>query len=707
MATPDILQIIHLSVQSSPFVVVKITGCNEAEDFLPVLEQTFPTVPFITVDVQNAKLFLDEYPSVKYPVYRDDPVFVMWRNGEITDTYSGCSKDIMHQNLDILTGVQRPTQWLQPDAHASVCRCVAFVPGTPDSIVSGGGDGMVRLWNYSESSLKLVREWSTHLPCMIYSVDCDGESVWSGDAEGRVMRHDLRSSNSEPMLQLRDTNIDHSQFSIPSNHAHVKPVSTVKLAKRLLNYTHPVLITGSWDATIKLWNGDDGMLLRTLEGHTHASTAVGVRDGKYIVTGCQSGNLKSWNESTKVQELSVHSDIVREIHVVNEYQVVTCSNDGEVKVTEVAEDGTLTDTGIGFRMEESFVYSIAVIKHEEHGYVIACGNECGVFSVRVPSTGVVLGEVDFTNKAAPFCVRSSPDERFISVACSGGILSVWDFRFLALSGSSVAKDAPPESTSIQGPCAETTTKPTSLFPVLTYRSFPDLLSLSKTSATLSETWFPLKTMTMDSHTWGDDAVLQIMESIDSESLSFEALDLLRATMSEKKKLIRSMFISNSQVYENILDTIVKIMVSGESDIKIRVMATRTLVNCFCLEDCDLERSVFMKINDNLVIPPPHVTDSKLLYTSFSALLFNMTVSSLSCSGCNLFTHKTSMIRLVEVLVKSFDEIGASEVVAENLVVVVGNMLSSDCFTQNDFNEIVLDRLQRFDMPSATALVNLI
>jgi len=44
------------------------------------------------------------------------------------------------------------------------------------------------------------------------------------------------------------------------------------------------LISGSWDGTCKVWDIETGKVKQTLEGHTHATTVLGL-DNNVIITG--------------------------------------------------------------------------------------------------------------------------------------------------------------------------------------------------------------------------------------------------------------------------------------------------------------------------------------------------------------------------------------------------------------------------------------
>ena len=92
--------------------------------------------------------------------------------------------------------------------------------------------------------------------------------------------------------------------------------------------------SGSWDRTVKLWDGDRGTLVLSLKGHgdTVASVALGP-DGTRVVSGSTDQMVKLWDAARGAELLSLFAD-------VKGVNSVAASADGK-RVVSGGADGTV------------------------------------------------------------------------------------------------------------------------------------------------------------------------------------------------------------------------------------------------------------------------------------------------------------------------------------------------------------------------------
>jgi F-box/WD-40 domain protein MET30 len=125
---------------------------------------------------------------------------------------------------------------------------------------------------------------------------------------------------------------------------HLDGVMCLQLAENLSTVKYPVLITGSYDHTIRVWNVTEGKEIRCITGHTRAIRALQFDEVK-LITGSMDSTLRIWKWKTGecVKELRGHSQ-----------GVVSLNFDDDVLVS-----GSV-DTTIrvwNFRSKSSFVLS--------------------------------------------------------------------------------------------------------------------------------------------------------------------------------------------------------------------------------------------------------------------------------------------------------------------------------------------------------------
>ncbi|KAK4196040.1 putative sulfur controller 2 [Triangularia verruculosa] len=93
-----------------------------------------------------------------------------------------------------------------------------------------------------------------------------------------------------------------------------------------------ILATGSYDATIKIWNIETGEEIRTLRGHTRGIRALQFDDSK-LISGSLDNTIKIWNWHTGecISTLQGHTDGVVSLHFEGQF-LASGSIDKSVKI---------------------------------------------------------------------------------------------------------------------------------------------------------------------------------------------------------------------------------------------------------------------------------------------------------------------------------------------------------------------------------------
>ena len=90
---------------------------------------------------------------------------------------------------------------------------------------------------------------------------------------------------------------------------HEDGVMCMQFAENLAYLPYPVLISGSYDHTVRVWNMDTGAQIRCMRGHTRAIRALQFDEFK-LITGSMDRTLRVWNWRTGecIRTLEGHSE---------------------------------------------------------------------------------------------------------------------------------------------------------------------------------------------------------------------------------------------------------------------------------------------------------------------------------------------------------------------------------------------------------------
>lgn len=117
---------------------------------------------------------------------------------------------------------------------------------------------------------------------------------------------------------------------------HTNGVMCLQVQHNLSVPNYSVLITGSYDKTVKVWNLDTGKVVRTLEGHTRAVRALQF-DKLMLVTGSSDRTLRVWNWRTGecLRVLEGHAEAVTCLNY-DRNTLASGSADSTVKIWNMA-----------------------------------------------------------------------------------------------------------------------------------------------------------------------------------------------------------------------------------------------------------------------------------------------------------------------------------------------------------------------------------
>ncbi|KAG7812464.1 hypothetical protein KL921_001696 [Ogataea angusta] len=209
----------------------------------------------------------------------------------------------------------------------------------PDTLVSGSRDSTVRVWRRIDP-----RRWSE--PTINYKSAKFVNSLACYKHAGETF---IVSGGNDALVNL--TLVDATFDWVDPAYVLVGHQNNVCA----LACKDGLIMSGSWDSTAKVWR-KDGTVVYELKGHENSVWGVQLVSATQFVTCGADRTIRVWNGATQVRQWVAHTDVVRDVLVLPDGTLASCSNDTTVKLWTL--DGDLLQTLHG---HQNFVYSLAVL----------------------------------------------------------------------------------------------------------------------------------------------------------------------------------------------------------------------------------------------------------------------------------------------------------------------------------------------------------
>lgn len=224
---------------------------------------------------------------------------------------------------------------------------------------------------------------------------------------------DIQLLNNLSMIDLNEQ-VPNTNPLIRSFKAHtdiIKSLAVISSSKKL--------ITGSKDKLIKIWNLQNGRLIRTIRGVNSCVRALAVLDNKNIVSGSCANKIQIWNSSNGalVRTLNGHSSKVNALVVLANNLIASGSKDKTIRIWD-------STNGEIIRMLTGHSGAVWVLNVLNDNNYIVSGSDDKTVKIWNWQTGELIRIINgHTNWINSLTVLSNND---IVSASDDSILRVWN-----------------------------------------------------------------------------------------------------------------------------------------------------------------------------------------------------------------------------------------------------------------------------------------
>ncbi|SPC66194.1 related to MET30 - involved in regulation of sulfur assimilation genes and cell cycle progression [Ustilago sp. UG-2017b] len=161
----------------------------------------------------------------------------------------------------------------------------------------------------------------------------NGEATACGSSSSNAVPPKTRPWKSVYCERLAiERNWRRGRFTSRTLTGHTDGIMCLQFNENLAHPAFPVVITGSYDRTARIWNLETGEMLRVLEGHTRGVRCLQFDEAK-LITGSMDRTLKIWNWRTGalIRTLEGHTEGIVCLHF-NEDTLASGSADSNIKI---------------------------------------------------------------------------------------------------------------------------------------------------------------------------------------------------------------------------------------------------------------------------------------------------------------------------------------------------------------------------------------
>ncbi|WP_013325386.1 WD40 repeat domain-containing protein [Gloeothece verrucosa] len=237
-----------------------------------------------------------------------------------------------------------------------------------------------------------------------------------------------------PIPSLSLPQISSPRVALSWNCIYTFSEHTDAVASLVISSDQKILVSGSWDQSLKVWEMESGNELATVQAHSQGILAVvftgNQSSGYHFATGSFDQMIKFWSlKSQKELPLTVELTQILTAHT-GSVHALACAPNTQILVSG-SYDQTLkqwnTESGEMLASSLDSLGAIYAVALTSQGQIIASAGGDGKIMLWELTTGRQLGILK-GNVSSVASLAISPDSRILAAGCADGTIKLWQLE---------------------------------------------------------------------------------------------------------------------------------------------------------------------------------------------------------------------------------------------------------------------------------------
>lgn len=232
-------------------------------------------------------------------------------------------------------------------------KIVSLIELSSGQIVTGSYDNTIRIWNVNYDKVDIIIEAKSRILCLL---EIEKNSILCGTSDNLIKLYNINSLNYEFIYSFIGhtlwvnslVKINNNFFASASNDTKIKiwdycnkkSVTTLEghedcILSLILLKKNNYLCSGAADLNIRIWDWERKLCLYILKGHEKWVKCLLELNNGIIISGSDDKTIKIWQNNINIKTITEHKNSIRSLSQINNYYFGSGSFDCTIKIWKI------------------------------------------------------------------------------------------------------------------------------------------------------------------------------------------------------------------------------------------------------------------------------------------------------------------------------------------------------------------------------------